>query len=281
MIWSRRAIVLSGAALAASITRSARADDERQTFWVSGHETQGGLILCRASAGSRGWLNGQPVRVSDGMFCFGFGRDETRSASVMVEFPDGKRETRTVTPAKRKYPVLRIADKEKYPAPPKDAQERIARDTKAVSDARATNSDSKAFAAAFDWPLRGKITGAFGAERIVDGRKQDPNYGVIIAAAEGTPVHAPADGTVRLAADLYETGNTIILDHGHGVSTAYLHLSKMKCEAGDDVGHGDILGEVGQTGRTSTPHLDWRLNWFQTRLDAALLPEGPLLADKV
>ncbi len=282
MICSRRSVLIGGASFATFSTRSARADDERQTFWISGHETQGGLVLCRASKGSRGWLNGEPVRVSDGMFCFGFGRDETRTVSVMVEFPDGKRETRTVTPAKRKYPVLKIADKDVKNSAPKDAAERIAKDTKAVREARAHDSDLKAFAANFDWPVRGKIVSVYGAERIVNGKAQQPSYGVDIVADQGAHIHAPADGIIRLADELYETGNTLILDHGHGVSTTYSHLSKVRGDVGDSVSHGDILGEVGASGRTATSHLDWRLNWFQTRLDVGLLPEGSIVApDKV
>ena len=122
------------------------------------------------------------------------------------------------------------------------------------------DTDMGDFAETFDWPVRGKITSVFGSRRILNGKPREPHYGVDIAANEGAHVIAPVDGVVRLAQDLYLSGNTIILDHGHGVTTSYLHLSKMNVKVGDRVRRGSQIGAVGQTGRATGPHLCWRMN---------------------
>ncbi|MCH8859000.1 MAG: M23 family metallopeptidase, partial [Proteobacteria bacterium] len=152
-----------------------------------------------------------------------------------------------------------------------DVQERIARDGRAVAEARRRDTGRTWFADQFIWPAEGTITSVYGSQRILNGEPRAPHYGVDIAAPTGTPVRAPANAVVSLASDLYLSGNTMILDHGHGVSTTYLHLSRMDYAAGRRVDRGDQIGLIGATGRATGPHLCWRLNWFQTRLDVALV----------
>jgi len=120
--------------------------------------------------------------------------------------------------------------------------------------------------------VSGPTTGVYGSQRILNGVPKRPHFGVDIAAPEGRPIKAPVGAIVAMAEeDLYYTGGTMILDHGHGVSTSYLHMSRLDAKVGDRVAKGDVIGLVGKTGRATGPHLCWRLNWFAERLDAALV----------
>jgi hypothetical protein len=264
----RRDIVLGAASLALSSSGWAQAA-KRLSFDKPG--VQGGLIIGRAGPGSRAWVNDIPVRVDNGLFCFGFGRDDVKPVNVRVEFTDGVTERTSVTPQKREFPTQRINGlPEQYVTPPPEVAERIARDARVVGETRAINTDATWFTETLDWPTDGRISGLYGAQRILNGEPREPHYGIDIASPAGTPIKAPADGIVRMAEELYLSGNTIILDHGHGVSTTYLHMSRFETKPGDRVMRGTVLGLVGATGRATGPHLCWRMNWFQTRLDAAL-----------
>ena len=271
--FARRDLLIGGAAFAASLSFASRArSQERNALWLTGAPTQGGLVMGRAGPGSQVWVNDLPVRVNDGLFCFGFGRDAGAPVTVRVEYRDGTTETKTVSPAQREFPVQRIDGlPEQYVSPPPEVQERIARDARAVAEARRRDTGRTWFADQFIWPAEGTITSVYGSQRILNGEPRAPHYGVDIAAPTGTPVRAPANAVVSLASDLYLSGNTMILDHGHGVSTTYLHLSRMDYAAGRRVDRGDQIGLIGATGRATGPHLCWRLNWFQTRLDVALV----------
>jgi murein DD-endopeptidase MepM/ murein hydrolase activator NlpD len=268
----RRDVVLGGGALAALSALGPFAwAAAGNRIWLSGPAQQGGLVLARAGAGSQAWVDGTPVRVDNGLFCFGFGRDDTKEVSVRVMFDDGTSETMSVTPGKREFPTQRINGlPEQYVSPPPEVAERIARDARAVGEARAHNTDATWFSEKLDWPTDGRISGQYGSQRILNGQPREPHYGIDIASPQGTPIKAPADGVVRMAEELYLSGNTMILDHGHGVSTSYLHMSAFDVKPGDRVRRGAVLGKVGATGRATGPHLCWRMNWFQTRLDAAL-----------
>ena len=199
----------------------------------------------------------------------------------MVEYPNGKRETKSVDPAARKFDIQRINGlPDKYVSPPQDVLDRIKRDSKAVGESRTHDTDLDAFAESFDWPAKGPISSVYGSQRILNGEPREPHYGVDIASPAGTPIHAPTDGIVRLAEELYLSGNTIVFDHGHGVTTSYLHMSRMDVKVGDKLSRGDVMGAIGMTGRATGPHLCWRLNWFQTRLDVALVAAARPAADK-
>jgi murein DD-endopeptidase MepM/ murein hydrolase activator NlpD len=266
---SRREVLITGGAF---LALSSFAHAQANRLWFSGPATQGGLVLGRAGAGAKAWLDDAPLRVDDGLFCFGFGRNDEKPVTVRVEFADGSTETATVTPTKREFPTQRINGlPEQYVSPPKEVLERIARDAKAVGEARAHNTGERWFAEQFAWPTEGPLSGLYGSQRILNGEPREPHYGIDIAAPSGAPIRAPADGIVRLAEELYLSGNTLVLDHGHGVSTSYLHMSKFEVKPGDRVRRGGQLGLVGATGRATGPHLCWRMNWFQTRLDPALV----------
>ena len=274
---ARREVLAGGASLAVALPPvSLVFAAERNAIWLTGNMVQGGLVMGRAGPGGRAWVDGSPVRVNDGLFCFGFGRDDTRPVEVRVAYSDGTGESKTVTPQRRQFDIQRVDGlPQQFVTPPPEVQARIARDAEAVYLARMEDSGETWFAEKFDWPCTGPITSVFGSQRILNGTPSDPHYGVDIAAPAGTPIHAPVNGFMRLAEDLYLSGNTMVIDHGHGVSTSYLHMSRIDVNAGDRVRRGQQLGLVGATGRATGPHLCWRMNWFQTRLDVALVAPPP------
>jgi len=272
-VCSRREFVVGAGAFAISLKLfGARAwAAEGANLSITGSPVQGGLAMGRVPVGSRVTVAGNPVRADGGMFCFGFNYDETDPVAIQAVFPDGTSESRMVTPATREFDVQRIDGlPEQYVSPPQEVQERIARDARAVGQARTFDTPETWFADAFLWPVDGIITGNFGNQRILNGEPRAPHYGVDIAVPQVTPILAPADGIVRLAEDLYLSGNTIVIDHGYGVSTSYLHMSRMDVAVGDRVTRGAPFALVGATGRATGPHLCWRMNWFQKRLDVAL-----------
>jgi murein DD-endopeptidase MepM/ murein hydrolase activator NlpD len=243
-----------------------------------GEWTQGAALVGQTAPGSKVWFNGRELRVSeDGHFVFGLGRDETGPAKIRVLHAGGRDLTYTYDIALREYPVQRIEGlPQTMVTPPPEALEQIRQDNRRVAAARASDTPRTDFAAGYIWPVTGRISGVYGSQRILNGEPRQPHFGIDIAAPTGTPVKATSGGVVRLARmDLYYTGGTIILDHGHGVSSTYLHLSKLRVKEGQEVKQGEVIGEVGATGRATGPHLCFRFNWFDTRLDAQLLV-GPM-----
>jgi hypothetical protein len=268
----RREFVLAGAALALPLAARGQTPAGAGTVAVPGNAVQGALVIGDVGPGVEVWVDGRAVRVQSGKFCFGFGRDAAQPAQVRVRYTDGHEITRSVSPQKRNFIIQRINGlPEQYVSPPPEVLERIKRDAYAVGEARARDTDAMWFADNFIWPADGPISSIYGSQRILNGEPREPHYGVDIAAPEGAPIRAPVGGIVTLAHDLYLSGNTMVIDHGHGVSTTYLHMSRIDVKVGDRLNQGDRIGLVGQTGRATGPHLCWRLNWFQTRLDVALV----------
>jgi len=264
----RRALLFALAA--ASAWRPAWAA-ERVT--LDGAVTQGGFIIGRAEPGARVVVDGKAVRVTeDGRFVFGYGREAGADSTLTVTFRDGTRETRRLTVAPRQFDVQRIDGlPDRQVTPPPEVLARIKRENDLIAAARSRDSATPHFLEGFIWPATGRISGVYGSQRILNGQPRQPHYGIDVAVPEGTPVVAPAAGTVTLAEpDLYFTGGTVIIDHGHGVFTIYSHLKSVEVAVGDAMARGQRLGTVGATGRATGPHLDWRLNWFQVRLDPML-----------
>jgi murein DD-endopeptidase MepM/ murein hydrolase activator NlpD len=148
---------------------------------------------------------------------------------------------------------------------------RIRADAAKVAAARAIDRPEPPFESGYAWPARGIITGVYGSQRILNGEPRRPHFGIDIAAPTGTPVTAAADGVVAMADDLYFTGGTVILNHGYGLTTTYSHMQDVWVVEGQALRQGEPLGTVGATGRATGAHLDWRVNWFDQRLDPALL----------
>lgn len=244
---------------------------------------QGALIRGQVPAGTQVSLNGEVLRVTpDGHFAFGFDRDGELSQQLTLVYPDGLTEVKPLTVAKRQYDIQSVKGiSNKIMKPDPIAQERAAKDTAQVKAARATFSEQTAFLQEFIWPLTGRISGVYGSQRIYNDVPGNPHFGVDVAAKTGTVVVAPADGVISLSVpDMFYSGGTMIIDHGYGVSSSFLHLSKLYVQAGETVKQGQALAEVGATGRANGPHLDWRVNWYQMRLDPTTLvpPMATVLA---
>lgn len=243
---------------------------------LSGEMTQGSLIRGQTMPGTTVSLNGQALKVSEqGMFVFGFHRDAELKHNLSWQAPNQSEQTMQLTLKARDYDVERIEGvASKYVSPPENVLARIRQDNIDVANARAIDSDLLDFTGTFIMPAKGRISGVYGSQRVFNGVPKRPHFGLDIANKTGTPVIAPAGGIVRLAdLDMYYSGGTLIVDHGFGVSSTFIHLSEITVEIGQRVEQGDLIGKVGATGRVTGPHLDWRVNWFKERLDPALLLE--------
>lgn len=243
--------------------------------------SQGQLVFGKVPAGSDVQVDGRALRTTPyGTAVFGIGRDRTDPVNVTVRRPDGSEETVPISVTPRDWPVERVAGIPPQTVnPPPTVAERIAREQAMVSSARLRDEPRVDFTQGFIWPVNGRISGRFGNQRVYvlpdgTGEPKSPHSGMDIAAAAGTPVRAPAAGVVTFAnPDLYLTGGTVLLDHGHGVSSNFLHLSRIDVQVGAQVRQGDIIGAVGSTGRSSGPHLHWGMNWFEVRIDPLLVLE--------
>ena len=209
------------------------------------------------------------VKISkDGFFVFGIDRDR-KFDLTFTKILDEKKTIITKTVLKRKYNIQRIDGlEESKVTPPESVYKRIKKENNAIGEARAINSNLIFFKDKFIMPVEGIISGVYGSQRILNGKPKWPHYGIDIAAKQGTMIKSSGAGVVTMAEDdLYYTGGTIIMDHGHGISTIYSHLENILVSVGDKINQGDVIGTVGSTGRSTGPHLDFRVNWFQTRLD--------------
>ena len=234
-----------------------------------GNFSQGNFILGKTEPNTKIIVNKTEVRVSkDGYFVFGIDRDRKYDL-VITKISNGKKEKIVKKILKRKYKIQRIDGlPENKVTPPESVYKRIKAENNRIGEARAINSELNFFKDKFIMPVDGIITGVYGSQRILNGKPKWPHYGIDIAAKQGTQIKSSATGIVTMAEDdLYYTGGTIIMDHGHGISTIYSHLENVLVSVGDKINQGDIIGTVGSTGRSTGPHLDFRINWFQTRLD--------------
>jgi len=233
---------------------------------------QGSFILGKTEPGSEVLIDKKKVKVTmDGFFVFGLGRNRKYDVVITLN-KDGNKQKIVKKVQKRKYNIQRIEGlEEKKVTPPEEVYERIKRENKWIGEARAINSDLTFFKNKFAIPVKNAIiTGVYGSQRILNGKPKWPHYGLDFAADEGTKIKAMLDGMVTLAEpDLFYTGGTLIFDHGHGISTLYMHMEKILVKKGQKVKQGDIIGTVGSTGRATGAHLDVRLNWFDVRLDPA------------
>jgi murein DD-endopeptidase MepM/ murein hydrolase activator NlpD len=250
---------------------------------LRGSLMQGGLLIGRVTPGSTITVEGEPIRVSyDGHFLVGFHRDAPALTTIRATYPDGGMERRTLEVAQRSYRVQRIDGLPSRKVTPDSADlERIRAEAALVRKARKHDAARTDFLTGFEWPVRGPITGVYGSRRILNGQPRQPHYGIDIAAPAGSPVRAPADGVVMLAhPDMFFSGATLVVDHGHGLSSSFLHLSEILVTDGESVSRGQAIARVGATGRVTGAHLDWRINLFEKRLDPQLLA-GPMPGDRV
>jgi murein DD-endopeptidase MepM/ murein hydrolase activator NlpD len=238
----------------------------------NGKFIQGHFIIGKTDPSSKVKIDKKQIKVSkNGYFAFGLEKDRKYDVVITIE-KDGVKNKITKRVQKRKYNIQRIDGlEEKKVTPPEEVYERIKKENKLIAEARAIDSDLEFFKDKFIIPVDDAvITGVYGSQRILNGKPRWPHYGLDFAQKEGTPVKAMLNGTVTLVEpDLYYTGGTLIFDHGHGISTLYMHMKEIFVKKGQKINQGDIIGTVGATGRATGPHLDIRLNWFGTRLDPA------------
>jgi biotin carboxyl carrier protein len=248
--------------------------EERVVFPAS--VPQGALVFGKVPPGSQVRYRERLLRATGyGTVAFGVGRDETGPLKVEVTLPSGRVEPVSIAVTPRDWPVEHVNGvPPKTVNPPPEIAARIQREQALVTAARERDDERTDFALPFQWPVQGRISGRFGNARVYNGQPGAGHSGMDIAAPDGTPVKAPAGGVVTFASpDLYLTGGTVLLDHGHGVSSNFLHLSRIDVKVGDRIEPGQVIGAVGATGRATGPHLHWGMNWFDTRIDPLLVLE--------
>ncbi|MCH2393439.1 M23 family metallopeptidase [Oceanibaculum sp.] len=245
---------------------------------LEGKPIQGGLMRGKTAPGATVTFDGKTMRVAeDGVFLIGFGREAPAEMTVEVRLPSGRALTRTLQVEQRSYDVQRIDGlPQTMVTPPPELLARIRSENAEIQRARDLDTAVPFFRSGFIWPALGRISGIYGSQRILNGQPRQPHYGIDIAAPKGTRVVTPADGVVALVhPDMYYTGATIVIDHGHGLTSAFLHLDETFVEVGEIVRQGQRIATVGSSGRSTGAHLDWRVNLFDIRLDPALLA-GPM-----
>jgi murein DD-endopeptidase MepM/ murein hydrolase activator NlpD len=272
------ALLATGCA-ASTATRSA--DDfvtaRDDAFVIPASAPQGSLVMGTVPRGTKITFDERAVQVSPaGRFVIGIARERTTPVVLRIDPPGLEVErTREIAVTRRDFPLERINGvPEDTVNPPPAIAERIADEQAQVAKARTRDDAREDWDVKFQWPVQGRVSGVFGSQRIYNGTPKSPHSGLDVAAPKGTPVHAPAAGIVTFAdPDLYLTGGTVLIDHGHGVSSSFLHLSRIDVKVGDRVEQGQVFGLVGATGRATGPHMHWGLNWFDTRVDPRLLVE--------
>lgn len=262
----RLLIVLFGIILTTHITAS-------ETPKFIGSFKQGGLVLGRLAEGETVSYKGQLLKLNNNrQFLLGFSRDEPSTTEITVHGQSGDIKI-VLNIAQRDYAIQKIEGvPQKTVTPSQSDSKRIKQDVALVRKARRLVSDQDDFSAGFIQPVQGPITGVYGSQRFYNGIPKSPHYGIDYAAPTGTPVVAPAAGVITLVHDdMFYSGGTLILDHGHGLSSTFLHLSEILVEQGQRVSSGMVIAKVGASGRATGPHLDWRMNWLGQRIDPQLV----------
>ena len=244
---------------------------------ISGYPVEGNLIVARTNPYNKIKINNEFLEIDEsGIFVFGFHRDEENPIKLVIINNENEQFKTFIKPIKREYKIQRIDGlKKSMVTPQEDTISRIKSDRKKVNKARKVKNEMGDFIQGFDWPLKGLITGVYGSQRILNNIPKSPHFGIDISVPTGTSVKAPASGIVTLTEDLYYSGYTVILNHGLNINSTFLHLSEIHVNVGDRIGRGDLIGLSGDTGRSTGPHLDWRIDWNGKRLDAEMLA-GPM-----
>ncbi len=249
-------------------------DTSKRGAALQGNFTQGGLLFGTTAPGARVFVDQREIRVSQqGNFLIGFGRDAKLDWQLLVRYLDGRTFDSEIGITARQYNIQRIDGlPESKVSPSAKDLKRIREDIAVVREARTRDDGRVDFLGSIDWPVHGIITGVYGSQRILNGEPRRPHFGIDIHAPTGTAVRSPAPGIVTVAhPDMFFSGATMIIDHGHGLSSTFLHLEKILVEVGDYVEKNEAVATVGSSGRSTGPHLDWRLNLFSTRLDPQLI----------
>lgn len=271
IVGPRRWLAAFGLLAAAALLPAAADPSSAPYTVVHGDWEQGGLLIVETQPGSTVLFEGRRLKLTpEGQFVIGLDRDAKSSVELRLTTPGGTAFTEQRDVAPRRWdvqPLTGIAPK--FVDPPAKVQQRIAAEQVIIKAARTRNSEIGDFATPFIWPARGRISGIFGSQRVLNGKPKSPHYGVDVAVPTGTPLVAPAGGIVSLAEkNLYFTGGTVFIDHGHGLQSVMVHLSRLDVKVGQRVEQGQQIGLSGATGRVTGPHLHWGLYWFEDRVDA-------------
>ncbi|MBF7072714.1 M23 family metallopeptidase [Glaciecola sp. MH2013] len=263
-----------------ALNASTNIEQQGSDLLLKGQFTQGALLRGQLPPRSKVWLNGKSIATHpNGSFVLGFGRDAALSHQLEWQKHDQSvKHTQDILLEKREYSIQRIEGvASKYVSPPESVQARIKADNQKIAAARRVNSLLTGYLESFIMPAKGPISGVYGSQRVFNGVPKRPHFGLDIAGPVGTEIIAPASGKVSLVhSDMYYSGGTLIIDHGMGISSTFIHLSRITVKEGDVIHQGDKIAEMGATGRVTGPHLDWRINWYRERLDPALLLENGL-----
>ena len=265
--------ILTTALVGLAFSTQAQADATEACPELTGDFKQGGLLWGEVNPDTSIVFNDRSVPVlPDGSFVIGLGRDAAPGQTLSVDSL-----TCPVTISTREYRIARVEGvPQRTVTPPPEQLERIRRERALVRAAKAQRIEQVEFLHAvrdgLAWPAMGRISGVYGSQRFYNGTPGNPHYGVDIARPTGHPVLSPGPGVVTLAEpDLFYSGGTVILDHGYGLNSSFLHMSRIDVKVGDVIKTGDQLGAIGATGRATGPHLDWRMSWFDQRVDPQLL----------
>ncbi len=243
-------------------------------YTLDGRYVQGGLLVGKTLPGTRIKLDKLSIQVSgQGYFVIGFDRDHAAKSQLQLIYPDGRIENKQLKISKRDYKIQRIDNLPKRKVTPEKMDyERIRKESALVKKARNRDDERTDYLSGWVWPVKGRISGVYGSQRILNGKPRRPHFGVDVAVPTGTLVRAPADGIVTLAhPDMFFSGGTLILDHGQHLSSSFLHLSEILVKEGARIEQGDPIAKVGATGRVTGPHLDWRMNFHKFQIDPQLL----------
>ena len=256
-----------------ALAAPAKAQDIDGAEILTGNAVEGGLIIARTDPANQIMLDDSAVEIGEnGIFVIGFHRDSDAPVTLRIIAAGGRVKTSLLSPRQRDYNIQRIDGlKSTMVTPPATVLARIKSDGDAVRAARQRQAPLGDFWRGFDWPALGRISGIYGSQRILNGQPRQPHYGIDIAAQTGTPVYAPASGLVTLVKDLYFSGWTVVIAHGLGVNSSFLHLDQVDVKPGMMVERGGLIGTIGATGRATGPHLDWRIDWQGRRIDPGLL----------
>lgn len=248
------------------------------TLNCAGAFTQGGVALCRTLPGAEVFVDGIASGVADaqGWAVIGFNREHPAEGRVEARASGGT-VVQAVSIAPRQFDVQRVDGLPQQTVTPSDPAvlERIRRESAMKQVGFASVAEIEGFLDGFIWPVDGRVSGNWGNQRILNGTPSTPHFGVDIAAPEGTPIRAPAAGVVSFAnPDMHYEGGLVLIDHGQGLITMYLHMSRLDVAEGQRVAQGDVIGAVGSSGRATGPHLCWRMRWRERQLDPSVAIDG-------
>ncbi len=244
---------------------------------LKGELIEGALVNGIVKPGSKVQLNDKNVAVAeDGRFIIGFHRDTEDTVALLVTSTDKKTKSYILNIKNRDYLIQKIDGlPAKMVSPPESVISRIQKEALRVKKARLKKIEHPYHRKGFIWPADGTLTGIYGSQRILNGKRRRPHFGVDIAGPVGTPVYATCDGVILFTdPNLYFSGGTIIIGHGQDLTSTYIHLNKILVNEGDFVNQGQLVATMGKTGRVTGPHLDWRMEWNGSRIDPQLLVEG-------